>query len=62
MRYSPNAIRTIALVGHAGCGKTSIIRLLCDDVINKRDGIVIMVTNCRLAETALGGIKDALKR
>src|SRR5260370_37086051 len=28
MRCSPNAIRTIALVGHAGCGKTSIAEAL----------------------------------
>src|SRR5471030_1850197 len=28
MRYSPDAIRTIALVGHAGCGKTSLIEAL----------------------------------
>lgn len=50
--------RGILMYGPAGCGKTSIIRLLCDDVVNKRDGIVIMVTNCRLAETALGGIRQ----
>ncbi|PZR48906.1 elongation factor G [Paraburkholderia fungorum] len=28
MRYSPEAIRTIALVGHAGCGKTSLVEAL----------------------------------
>jgi elongation factor G len=28
MRYSPNAIRTVALVGHAGCGKTSLVEAL----------------------------------
>lgn len=28
MRYSPDAIRTIALVGHAGCGKTSLVEAL----------------------------------
>ena len=28
MRYSPDAIRTIALVGQAGCGKTSLIEAL----------------------------------
>jgi elongation factor G len=28
MRYSPDAIRTVALVGHAGCGKTSLIEAL----------------------------------
>ena len=28
MHYSPNAIRTIALVGHAGCGKTSLVEAL----------------------------------
>jgi hypothetical protein len=50
--------RGILMYGPAGCGKTSIIRLLCDDIVNKRDGIVIMVTNCRLAETALGGIRQ----
>jgi hypothetical protein len=49
--------RGILMYGPAGCGKTSIIRLLCDDVV-RRDGIVIMVTNCRLAETALGGIRQ----
>jgi SpoVK/Ycf46/Vps4 family AAA+-type ATPase len=41
----------------AGCGKTSIIRLLCDDIV-RRDGIVIVITNCRLAENALGGIRE----
>jgi hypothetical protein len=50
--------RGILMYGPAGCGKTSIIRLLCDDVVNKRNGIVIMVTNCRLAETALSGIRQ----
>jgi hypothetical protein len=50
--------RGILMYGPAGCGKTSIIRLLCDDVVQKRDGLVIMVTNCRLAETALGGIRQ----
>src|ERR1700722_5772242 len=28
MHYSPDAIRTVALVGHAGCGKTSLIEAL----------------------------------
>ena len=28
MLYSPDAIRTIALLGHAGCGKTSLIEAL----------------------------------
>jgi len=28
MRYSPDAIRTIALVGHAGAGKTSLVEAL----------------------------------
>jgi elongation factor G len=28
MRHSPEAIRTIALVGHAGCGKTSLVEAL----------------------------------
>lgn len=54
--------RGILMYGPAGCGKTSIIRLLCDDIINKRNGIVIMVTNCRLAETALGGIRQVEPR
>ncbi len=49
--------RGILMYGPAGCGKTSIIRLLCDDIV-RRNGIVIMVTNCRLAETALGGIRQ----
>jgi len=53
--------RGILMYGPAGCGKTSIIRLLCDDIV-KRDGIVIMVTNCRLAETALGGIRQIESR
>ena len=50
--------RGILMYGPAGCGKTSIIRLLCDDIVHKRNGIVVMVTNCRLAETALGGIRQ----
>ena len=53
--------RGILMYGPAGCGKTSIIRLLCDDLV-ERDGIVIMVTNCRLAETALGGIRQVEPR
>src|SRR5258707_8747849 len=28
LHYSPDAIRTIALVGHAGCGKTSLVEAL----------------------------------
>src|SRR5271170_5021769 len=28
--------RGILMYGHAGCGKTSIIRLLCDDIVHKR--------------------------
>jgi len=54
--------RGILMYGPAGCGKTSIIRLLCDDIVHRRDGIVIMVTNCRLAETALGGIRQVEPR
>src|SRR5271163_4709947 len=50
--------RGILMYGPAGCGKTSIIRLFCDDIVHKRNGIVVMVTNCRLAETALGGIRQ----
>ncbi len=53
--------RGILMYGPAGCGKTSIIRLLCDDIV-RRDGIVIMVTNCRLAENALGGIRQIESR
>jgi len=49
--------RGILMYGPAGAGKTSIIRLLCDDIV-RRDGIVIMVTNCRLTENALGGIRQ----
>lgn len=49
--------RGIMMYGPAGCGKTSIIRLLCDDIV-RRDGIVIIVTNCRLTESALGGIRQ----
>lgn len=28
MLYSPDAIRTVALLGHAGCGKTSLVEAL----------------------------------
>ncbi|KWR74983.1 elongation factor G [Cupriavidus sp. IDO] len=28
MHYSPDAIRTVALLGHAGCGKTSLVEAL----------------------------------
>jgi energy-coupling factor transporter ATP-binding protein EcfA2 len=49
--------RGILLYGPAGCGKTSIIKLLCNDLVN-RDGIVLTITNCRLAENALQGIRQ----
>jgi elongation factor G len=28
MRFSPDSIRTVGLVGHAGCGKTSLVEAL----------------------------------
>src|SRR5262249_17903757 len=28
MQYSPDAIRTVALIGHAGCGTTSLVEAL----------------------------------
>jgi ATPase family associated with various cellular activities (AAA) len=49
--------RGILLYGPAGCGKTSIIKLLCNDLVN-RGGIVLTITNCRLAENALQGIRQ----
>src|SRR5271157_4783170 len=49
--------RGILMYGPAGCGKTSIIRLLCY-YFEQKAAYDIMVTNCRLAETALGGIRQ----
>lgn len=44
--------RGILLYGPAGCGKTSIIRLLCDDVV-ARGGAVLDITDVRLGVPAL---------
>jgi len=49
--------RGILMYGPAGCGKTSIIRLLSDDIV-KRGGIVLMITNCRLSEEVLRGVRQ----
>ena len=49
--------RGILLYGPVGCGKTSIIKLLCNDIVSK-DGIVLIITNCRLAEGVLQGIRQ----
>src|SRR5208337_5575900 len=49
--------RGILMYGPAGCGKTSIIRLLADDIV-KRGGIVLMITNCRLSEEVLRGVRQ----
>jgi energy-coupling factor transporter ATP-binding protein EcfA2 len=49
--------RGILLYGPAGCGKTSIIRLLCNDLV-KNGGIVLVITNCRLAENVLRGVRQ----
>ena len=48
MDYPPEAIRTIALVGHAGCGKTSLIEALlhCSGAIHAAGSIERGTTVC----------------
>jgi len=49
--------RGVLLYGPAGCGKTSIIRMLCDEVI-KRDGIVASVTNMESTQEVLQKLRE----
>lgn len=48
--------RGILMYGAAGCGKTSIIRLLCNDLV-ERGGIVVFIKNVCMAEEVLKGIR-----
>ncbi len=48
--------RGILMFGAAGCGKTSIIRLLCNDLV-ERGGIVVFIKNVCQAEEVLKGIR-----
>jgi energy-coupling factor transporter ATP-binding protein EcfA2 len=49
--------RGILLYGPAGCGKTSIIKLLCEQLIKEHDGVVIYITNVQLSSQALADIR-----
>lgn len=53
--------RGVLLYGPAGCGKTSIIRLLCNDII-ERDGVVLLVNGSGEAEEGLGMIRKVEPR
>lgn len=48
MDYAPEAIRTIALVGHAGCGKTSLIEALlqCSGALHTAGSVERGTTVC----------------
>ncbi|PMS21680.1 elongation factor G [Trinickia dabaoshanensis] len=48
MEYQPEAIRTIAVVGHAGCGKTSLIEALlcCSGAIHAAGSVEKGTTVC----------------
>lgn len=49
--------RGILMCGPAGCGKTSIIRMVCNDTI-ARDGIVLIVENASVTILALQAIRE----
>jgi hypothetical protein len=49
--------RGILLYGPAGCGKTSIIKLLCEQLINDHDGLILYITNVQLSSQALADIR-----
>lgn len=49
--------RGILLYGAAGCGKTSIIKLLCNNIV-AHNGIVLLIQETELASTALQGIRQ----
>jgi energy-coupling factor transporter ATP-binding protein EcfA2 len=49
--------RGILLYGPAGCGKTSIIKLLCNQLIQDHDGVVLYITNVQLSSQALADIR-----
>jgi ATPase family associated with various cellular activities (AAA) len=49
--------RGILLYGPAGAGKTSIIKILCNDIVD-REGIVLSITSASLAEEVLHIIRQ----
>lgn len=53
--------RGILMCGPAGCGKTSIIRMVCNDII-ARDGIVLIVQNASITILALQAIREVEPR
>jgi energy-coupling factor transporter ATP-binding protein EcfA2 len=50
--------RGILLYGPAGCGKTSIIRLLCNQIIHEQGGVVLYVSNVSNSSIALQYIRQ----
>ena len=49
--------RGIIFYGPAGCGKTSIIRLLCDEII-QRNGVVISVTKIETTSQIIQHLRE----
>lgn len=49
--------RGIMLYGPPGCGKTSVIRLVCDDMI-ARGGIIFLINNFGFAVTCLSKFRE----
>ena len=50
--------RGILLYGFPGCGKTSIVRLLCDEIM-RRDGIIFSIDDFGLAAAGVGEFRSA---
>jgi len=50
--------RGIMMCGRGGCGKTSIIRMVCDGVIQKRNGIVLLIQNIQTSILGMTALRE----